>query len=114
MRTVTRKSGVEPRGAATVFAALGDETRLWLVTRLCNQGPMSISGLTEGSKITRQAITKHLRVMEGARLVQCRRRGRESVWQLDERRVDEARAYLDVLAKQWDNALRRLREFVES
>jgi DNA-binding transcriptional ArsR family regulator len=74
---------------------------------------MSITRLTEGSRVTRQAITKHLRVMEGAGLVHSRRHGRESVWQLDQQRLEDARRYLDQISAQWDSALARLREFVE-
>jgi DNA-binding transcriptional ArsR family regulator len=103
----------EPKGSAHVFAALGDETRLRLVARLCHGGPMSIAKLTEGSNVTRQAITKHLRVMEGSGIVRGTRRGRERVWQLDQRRLADARRYLDAISKQWDDALVRLREFVE-
>jgi DNA-binding transcriptional ArsR family regulator len=103
----------EPKGSAPIFAALGDETRLRLVSRLCDDGPMSITGLTEGSRVTRQAITKHLHVMEEAGLVRSTRHGRESIWQLDQRRLKDARHYLDLISKQWDNALARLREFVE-
>jgi DNA-binding transcriptional ArsR family regulator len=103
----------EPKGSAHLFAALGDETRLRLVSRLCDGGPMSISRLTEGSNVTRQAITKHLRMMEGSGLVRSTRHGRESVWQLDQRRLEDARRYLDMISKQWDDALLRLREFVE-
>jgi DNA-binding transcriptional ArsR family regulator len=98
---------------APLFAALGDETRLRLVARLSNQGPQSIARLTEGSRVTRQAVAKHLRVMEHARLVRCTRRGRESVWQLDLHRLADARHYLDEISAQWDNALARLRAFVE-
>jgi DNA-binding transcriptional ArsR family regulator len=103
----------EPKGSARLFAALGDEVRLRLVFRLCDGGPMSITRLTEGSNVTRQAITKHLRVMEGSGLVRSTRRGRESVWQLDQRRLEDARRYLDMISKQWDDALLRLRKFVE-
>jgi len=99
--------------SAPVFAALGDEVRLRLLLRLCDGGPMSISKLTEGSRITRQAITKHLRVMEGARLVHSVRQGRESVWRLDRQRLEEARRQLGVISQQWDEALGRLRKFVE-
>jgi DNA-binding transcriptional ArsR family regulator len=74
---------------------------------------MSITRLTTGSKVTRQAITKHLGVMQAAGLVRCARQGRESVWQLDLRRLDDARRYLDLISKQWDEALGRLRHFVE-
>jgi DNA-binding transcriptional ArsR family regulator len=98
---------------APLFAALGDETRLRLVFRLCDDGPMSIARLTAGSKVTRQAITKHLRVMQKVGLVRSARHGRESVWQLDQRRLKDARHYLDLISKQWDDALGRLRKFVE-
>jgi len=103
----------EPKGSARLFAALGDEVRLRLISRLCDGGPMSIVRLTEGSRVSRQAITKHLRVMEASGLVRSTRRGRESVWQLNQRRLEEARRYLDLISKQWDDALLRLREFVE-
>ena len=100
--------------AARLFAALGDETRLRMVSRLCDSGPMSIARLTKGSKVSRQAITKHLRVMQGSGLVRCSRSGRESVWQLEPRHLDEARRYLKKISKQWDDALVRLRKSVES
>jgi DNA-binding transcriptional ArsR family regulator len=74
---------------------------------------MSIARLTAGSRVTRQAITKHLRVMEEAGLVRSTRDGRESVWQLEQRRLEEARRYLDLISKQWDEALGRLRKVVE-
>lgn len=74
---------------------------------------MSITRLTAGSNVTRQAITKHLRVMEGAGLVRSARQGRESVWQLDEGRLEDARRYLDLISTRWDGALGRLRELVE-
>jgi len=108
------RSATGPKGSAHLFAALGDETRLRLVGRLCDGGPASIARLTEGSRVTRQAITKHLRVMERSGLVRCARRGRESVWQLDQRRLADARRYLDTISQQWDAALLRLRDFVES
>jgi DNA-binding transcriptional ArsR family regulator len=102
------------RGSALLFAALGDRTRLRLIARLCDAGPMSITSLTFGSRVTRQAVTKHLRVLEGAGLVRSRRRGRERIWQLDERRIEEARRYLAAISAEWDDALGRLRKLVES
>jgi DNA-binding transcriptional ArsR family regulator len=111
-----RRSGrtaPETKDSAALFAALGDETRLRLLARLSDDGPMSIAQLTAGTNLTRQAITKHLRVMDNAGLVQGSRHGRESVWQLDQRRVQRARRYLDLIAKRWDVALGRLRELVE-
>ncbi len=103
-----------PKGSAPVFAALGDKTRLRLVSRLCDGGPMSITRLTAGSNVTRQAITKHLLMMEEAGLVRSARHGRESVWRLDQRRLEDARHYLELISQQWDDVLGRLREFVES
>jgi DNA-binding transcriptional ArsR family regulator len=99
--------------SAPVFAALGDETRLQLVSRLCNNGPTSITRLTDGFPMTRQAVTKHLRVMQKSGLVRSSRHGRENIWQLDQRRLSDVRHYLDLIAKQWDDALGRLRGFVE-
>jgi DNA-binding transcriptional ArsR family regulator len=96
-----------------VFAALGDETRLSLVTKLSSGQPRSISQLTEGSPLTRQAITKHLRVLQSAGLVRCARAGRTSLFALDPQPIDEVRAYLDYVSVQWDQALSRLKAFVE-
>jgi DNA-binding transcriptional ArsR family regulator len=104
---------VELTGSAAVFAALGDETRLRLVSRLCHNGPLSITNLTIGFAITRQAITKHLRVMESAGLVRCTQHGRESVWQLEEKRLADARRHLQLISAQWDETLGRLKRFVE-
>ncbi len=103
-----------PKDSAPLFAALGDETRLRLVSRLCDDGPLSITRLSAGFGVTRQAITKHLRVMEEVGLLRSTRRGRESVWRLSESRLEEARRCLDLISKQWDAALGRLREFVEN
>jgi predicted transcriptional regulator len=75
---------------------------------------MSIASLTSGSNVSRQAITKHLRVMQNAGLLRSQRHGRESVWQLDRRRLEDARHYLDLISQQWDDALGRLRAFVEN
>src|SRR5690349_5813356 len=91
--------------SAPVFAALGDETRLRLVTRLCAEGPLSITKLTAGFPITRQAITKHLRVMEDAGLVRRSQHGRESVWQLEQKRLADARRHLQAISAQWDETL---------
>ena len=99
---------------ATVFAALGDETRLSLVAKLCGGQARSISQLTEGSKLTRQAITKHLRVLESAGVVHAVRTGRESLFEFDPQRIDETKKYLDLVSEQWDQALSRLKSFVES
>lgn len=101
-----------PGSTLKVFAALGDQTRLRIVARLA-AGPLSTAKLTAGSTITRQAVSKHLRVLEGARLVRGARHGREMLWQLDRRRLEEARGYLDQISRQWDRALARLRDLVE-
>jgi DNA-binding transcriptional ArsR family regulator len=99
--------------AAPLFAALGDTTRLALLDRLGASGPQSITGLTAGSTVTRQAITKHLQILAEAGLVHDTRQGRERIWTLDTDRIEEARQYLDQIARQWDEALYRLKAFVE-
>ena len=99
---------------APVFAALGDDTRLWLVSRLSDGAPQSIAELTAGSSLTRQAVTKHLQVLEGAGLVRSARAGRESRYALDPQPIEDAKAYLNMVSAQWDAALARLKAFVES
>jgi DNA-binding transcriptional ArsR family regulator len=99
--------------AAPVFAALGDGTRLRLVARLSREGPLSISQLTEGGHVTRQAVTKHLHVLAGAGVARSRQRGRERIWELEPKALLEARAYLERVSAQWDVVLARLQEFVE-
>ena len=101
------------RKNAPIFAALGDPTRLALVTKLAAGSRISISTLTEGSPLTRQAITKHLRVLEQAGLVHSLRHGRENLFELKPQPLDEARRALDRISQQWDNALQRLKSFVE-
>jgi DNA-binding transcriptional ArsR family regulator len=100
--------------AAPAFAALGDPTRLTLVMRLSHEGPLSISRLTDRARITRQAVTKHLRILEQARLVSSERAGRERLWQLRQNRLKDVRGYLDQISGQWDAALERLRVMVET
>jgi DNA-binding transcriptional ArsR family regulator len=101
------------KGSTPVFAALGDETRLRLVSRLSSSGPASIARLTAGSSVSRQAITKHLHVLAGAGLVRSSRRGRERVWELRPRQLELARESLEAISRQWDEALGRLKAFVE-
>jgi DNA-binding transcriptional ArsR family regulator len=96
-----------------MFAALGDETRLALVGRLSSQGPLSITRLTAGSSVTRQAVTKHLSVLASAGFVRGTRRGRERIWALEPEQMDIARRYLDQVSRRWDEALSRLKAFVE-
>jgi DNA-binding transcriptional ArsR family regulator len=102
-----------PRAAAT-FAALGDPTRLSLLAKLGRHQRQSISQLAHDSHLTRQAITKHLRVLERARIVRCTPAGRERLYSLDPAPVHEVRDYLARISAQWDQALARLKIFVES
>lgn len=102
------------RQHAPVFAALSDETRLSLLAALSAGVPCSISQLTADSKMTRQAITKHLRVLESAGLVRAETAGRECRFELEPKPLGEAKAYLDLVSSQWDEALTRLKKFVET
>lgn len=106
-------AGPPVRDAAPLFAALGDETRLRLILRLSSGGPGSITQLSAKSAVSRQAITKHLRVLADAGLVRSTRRGREQVWDLEPGRLADAHEYLDRISEQWDRALARLKSFVE-
>ena len=98
---------------ASVFAALGDETRLSVLAKLCNGQPQSISRLTAGTNLSRQAVTKHLRVLANAGVVRSVRIGRESLFELEPQPIEEVRDYLDQVSKQWDDALARLKSHVE-
>jgi DNA-binding transcriptional ArsR family regulator len=100
--------------ATPIFVALGDPTRLRLVARLSEGGPQSIARLTEGTDITRQGVSKHLQVLAEAGVVRGTRQGRESLWQIDARRLETARGFLERASRRWDDALERLRAQVES
>ena len=99
---------------APVFAALGDEMRLRMVAALCMGGAMSITQLTSGTEISRQAITKHLSVLAAAGLVRDVKIGRERLWEFEPTQLDEARRSLEVIGQQWDQALARLKVALES
>jgi DNA-binding transcriptional ArsR family regulator len=109
----TRSAAPKLTRAAPVFAALGDATRLDLVARLCAGGPQSIARLGEGAAVSRQAITKHLHALARAGIARSSREGRERIWQLQTKRLDEVRGYLDQISTHWDEALERLRAQVE-
>jgi DNA-binding transcriptional ArsR family regulator len=101
------------RQHAEVFAALGDPVRLSLVAKLVGRRPHSIAELTEGTQITRQAVTKHLRVLQNVGVVHGVKEGRESRFELDAKPLEFLQKYLSVIAAQWDEALHELKMFVE-
>jgi DNA-binding transcriptional ArsR family regulator len=107
-------AAAKPADAASMFAALGDRTRLRIVAQLCGRGPQSIARLADGASVSRQAITKHLRALEAAGLARSSRAGRERIWELRARRFSDARRYLDRISRQWDGAIDRLRALVET
>ncbi|HEY9545057.1 MAG TPA: metalloregulator ArsR/SmtB family transcription factor [Solimonas sp.] len=109
-----RRTARTGQDSARVFAALGDATRLRIVTRLSAAGPLSIAQLTQGGAISRQAITKHLHVLEQGGLLRSERLGRERRWQLEAQRLADVRICLDRISDQWDAAINRLRAFVEA
>jgi DNA-binding transcriptional ArsR family regulator len=101
-------------GAALLFAALGDPTRLALVERLSDGGPASITVLAERFAVTRQGISKHLQVLAAAGVIDGRREGRAHVWAINPARLAEARRRLERIAQGWDSALARLKVHVEA
>jgi DNA-binding transcriptional ArsR family regulator len=100
-------------GAALLFAALGDATRLGIVQRLSRAGPASISALADNFASTRQAVTRHLHVLAAAGIIGGERRGREHVWALNPQRLTDAQRHLQVIARGWDDALARLKAHLE-
>lgn len=114
LRPTHKSSSLKHFGRAPIFAALGDETRLALLSKLSSGRRLSISELTQHSSLTRQAVTKHLRVLERVRMVRSTRSGRENLFELDPQPIDKAKLYLESVSQQWDQALARLKSFVES
>ena len=100
--------------AAPLFSALGDETRLKLLNRPSTKGPGSITRLHANASVSRQAITKHLEILSDAGLVRSSKQGRERIWELEPKRLQDAHAFLDQISQQWDVALARLKLLVES
>jgi DNA-binding transcriptional ArsR family regulator len=113
MSAAAPESSTAGRGPSALFAALGDGARLHLVSRLSSEGPLSITRLSSDAGITRQAVTRHLHVLEDAGLVNGSRHGREQVWELRPSRLQDGQRYLDLVSREWDLALARLRAFVE-
>jgi DNA-binding transcriptional ArsR family regulator len=104
-----RRADKAAAGAALLFAALGDPTRMALLHRLSRDGPASISVLADDFHTTRQGVTKHLQVLAGAGIIAGERRGREHVWAINAARLNDAQRHLEVIARGWDNALVRLK-----
>ena len=98
---------------APLFFALGDPTRLALVALLSSGGPVSVSRLADRVEVSRQAVSKHLEVLNQVGLVVSRREGRERIWELKPKGLEEARGFLDGIEEQWDGALERLKRWVE-
>jgi DNA-binding transcriptional ArsR family regulator len=113
MKRSRASAGRKLAEVAPVFAALGDPTRLDLVARLCAAGPQSIVRLTDGTQVTRQAVTKHLHALARAGVVRSTRDGRERIWEIQPRRLADIARYLEQISTQWDEAIGRLRAFVE-
>jgi DNA-binding transcriptional ArsR family regulator len=102
-------------GAALLFAALGDPTRLALLQRLSDGGPASISTLAERFPVmTRQGVSKHLHVLSAAGIIEGTHQGREHVWAVNATRLMEGRRHLDLIARGWDDALARFKAHVEA
>ena len=104
---------ISQRDLAAGFSALGDETRLAIMQRLLRGERLSITRISTGAGISRQAVTKHLRVLEEAALVQSEARGRERLYALRRDRVAELQEYLETVTRQWEDALGRLRAHLE-
>lgn len=111
--SASARRDIDNEEAAAIFAALGDPTRVALVARLSSGTARSITELAEDSALTRQAITKHLQVLEGAGLVTRRKSGRESLYAYSPQPLHDARQYIDVVDRQWEQALGRLKAFLE-
>ena len=101
------------RGSASIFATLGDETRLRRIALLCAGGAKSIAQLTSCTDITRQGVTKHLQILCEAGLVHDVKSGRERLWTFEPAQMEAARRSLEAIAQQWDQSLLRLKLALE-
>lgn len=108
-----RSSTAKLKQHALMFSALGDETRLGIIANLCKKQPQSIAELTRGTKLTRQAVRKHLSILESASLIESVHMGRETHFEIRLERLTQLKEYFDVISQQWDGALERLKMFVE-
>jgi len=106
-------SVAQPPDAAPVFAALGEPVRLAIIARLCGDGPLPTIRLKHGTSLSRQAVTKHLRILEDVGLVRSDRVGRDRSWRIEEGQLARTGAYLEQISALWEARLERLRSFVE-
>ena len=107
------KTNVANQQTASIFAALGDSTRLAIVAILCTGGAFSIAQLTANTDMSRQGVTKHLRVLADAGVVRDVKIGRERLWQLEPGKIEAAKRTLEIIGKEWEFALNKLKNFVE-
>lgn len=108
-----RDASTQVTTTAAVFAALGDPIRLTLVALLCANGPLPTIRLKQATSVSRQAVTKHLQILEETGIVTSERAGRDRLWQIEKKRLRDVRSYLDRISARWDATLERLRKFVE-
>jgi len=102
-----------PAGPVRLFTALGNDHRLAIVESLSEHGPQSITALAQRAPVTRQAVRKHLAVLETAGLATSERHGRERIWRLQPGPLASAHTYLDQISRRWDAALERLEAHLE-
>ena len=114
MTTMQQARSARSLEALPVFAALGDPVRFGIMTRLCDDGPLPTIALKQGTRLSRQAVTKHLNILEQVGLVRSDRVGRDRSWQIESKALTRTRDFLDRISAQWDARLARLRTLVET
>jgi DNA-binding transcriptional ArsR family regulator len=95
-----------------VFSALSDQTRREILERL-GDGPATLSELADPLDMTLPAVLKHVRVLEGARLVSTERNGRTRECRLGPERLDDAAQWISTYRLHWERRLDRLEGLVE-
>lgn len=96
-----------------VFDALGDPTRRRLFDVVAAAGPITATELAGDLPVTRQAVSKHLRVLADAGLVAASRSGRENRYEVVPAALDDARTWLDTVGRRWDDRLAALQRHLE-
>lgn len=97
-----------------MFEALADPVRRRLVSQLAESSPRTATQLAQHHTISRQAVVKHLAILERARLVATQRAGREKHYILTPEPLKQLGRWIDTVSVRWEARLARLKRLVES
>lgn len=97
-----------------LWSAIGDPTRRRMLDLLLATGAATATSLSEQLPVTRQAVAKHLGVLDRVGLVQATPAGREKRYRVDQAQLERAVAQLNAVGTTWDARLRRIKKIAEA